>query len=431
MHAVARKLTRAPSPWSRPCLRRASSSSSGSATSASWTGRTPARARESTSRSSVNRVKCAFSTDTLARAFVSSSTVCGPERATSMSMRWIASGVRSSWLARSTRRRSLATDSSIRSSIWLSVAPSSAISSFPLASDSLRSGSEAEMSAACLLIRSTGRSALASASQAPSEMSKSPADPAMASVVASWTCASWRSCREVPTTTTRRPRRATTGTARILVTLAMPGTVLSYSVAWRSDRAPAGESSRDRAMSDVDRSTRPEASSICVNTSTFSISSGLTFTCAGPSSLTLEASRAARELRFASMVASRLDPVCVYTKMLSPATTSATLAPNAMDSRYLIGSLAQRVISYPVTQAPHRLQRGPPEGTVDLAAERADVDVDDPGIAIEGEVPDVLDQRSPCEYIARPAHEVLQQRELGRGELDHATAPQYLVPGRI
>jgi len=32
-------------------------------------------------------------------------------------MRWIASGVRSSWLARSTRRRSLATDSSILSSI--------------------------------------------------------------------------------------------------------------------------------------------------------------------------------------------------------------------------------------------------------------------------------------------------------------------------
>src|SRR5262249_6713636 len=100
--------------------------------------------------------------------------------------------------------------------------------------------------------------------------------------------------------------------------------------------------------------------------------------------------------------------------MLSPATTTATLAPNVMDSRYLIGSAAQRVISYPVTQAPHRLQRGPVEGTVDLVAERADVDVDDPGMAAEGKVPDVRDQRSPGEHIARPAHEVLQQRELGR-----------------
>src|SRR5215469_16808645 len=117
--------------------------------------------------------------------------------------------------------------------------------------------------------------------------------------------------------------------------------------------------------------------------------------------------------------------------MLSPATTTATLAPNAMDSRYLIGSRAQRVISYPVTQAPHRLQRGPFEGTVDLAPERADVDVDDPGIAVEGEVPDVLDQRSPGEDVARPAHEVLQQRELGRGELDLAAIARHLVPGRI
>src|SRR5215471_148306 len=117
--------------------------------------------------------------------------------------------------------------------------------------------------------------------------------------------------------------------------------------------------------------------------------------------------------------------------MLSPATTTAVLAPNMMDSRYLIGSRAQRVISYPVTQAPYRLQRGPLERAVDLAPERKDVDVDDPGIALEGEVPDVLDQGSPGEDIARPAHEVLEQRELGRGELDHAAASHHLVAGRI
>src|SRR6266480_446369 len=117
--------------------------------------------------------------------------------------------------------------------------------------------------------------------------------------------------------------------------------------------------------------------------------------------------------------------------MLSPATTTAALAPNVMDSRYLIGSGAQRVISDPVTQAPHRLQRGPLERAIDLAPERADVDVDDPGIAVEGEVPDVVNQGSPGEDIARPAHEVLEQRELGRGELDHTPPAHHLVAGRI
>src|SRR5690349_19216157 len=118
-------------------------------------------------------------------------------------------------------------------------------------------------------------------------------------------------------------------------------------------------------------------------------------------------------------------------KMLRPATTAAALAPKAMASRYLIGSWCQRVISYPVTQAPHCLQRGPLERAVDLVAQCADVDVDDPGVAVEGEVPDVLNQRGPGEHVAWPAHEVLQQRELGRGELDHAAAPRHLVPGRI
>src|SRR5215831_2628083 len=181
----------------------------------------------------------------------------------------------------------------------------------------------------------------------------------------------------------------------------------------------------------ADRSTRPEVSSIGANTWSFSISARLTFTWPGPSSLTPVTSRSARVVRSASMVASRLDAVCVYTKMLSPATTTATLAPNAMDSRYLIGSLAQRVISYPVTQAPDRLERGPLEGTVDLVSQRADVDVDNPGVAVEGEVPDVLDQRSPGEDIAGAAHEVLQQRELGPGEPDPGAAPVHRVPGRI
>src|SRR5690349_17630579 len=116
-------------------------------------------------------------------------------------------------------------------------------------------------------------------------------------------------------------------------------------------------------MREVDLSTRPEASSICANTLVPSISAGSTPTCEGASSMRLGASRSAREVRLASTAASTSDPVWAYTKMLSPATTTATLAPNVRVSRYLIGSVAQRVISDPVAQAPHGLQRGPLERT--------------------------------------------------------------------
>src|SRR5215467_9267879 len=117
--------------------------------------------------------------------------------------------------------------------------------------------------------------------------------------------------------------------------------------------------------------------------------------------------------------------------MLRPATTTAALAPNVMASRYLIGSRAQRIILEPVTKAPHCFQARPPEWPVDLLPQRSDVDVHDPGITVEGEVPDVLDQRAPGEHVAGPAHQEFKQRELGRSELDLAGAPAYLVPGRV
>src|SRR5215471_11908285 len=131
------------------------------------------------------------------------------------------------------------------------------------------------------------------------------------------------------------------------------------------------------------------------------------------------------------MVASRLDPVCAYTKTPRPASTTAIARPKTTVSRYLIGSLAHSLITDPVTQAPHGLQRGLPEGTVDLVSQRADVDVHDPGVAVEGEVPDVLDQRAPGHDVARPAHEVLQQGELGGGELDRDLPAADRVPGRV
>src|SRR5215467_9549525 len=117
--------------------------------------------------------------------------------------------------------------------------------------------------------------------------------------------------------------------------------------------------------------------------------------------------------------------------MLRPATTTAALAPNVMASRYLIGSRAQRIILEPVTKAPHCFQARPPEWPVDLLPQRSDVDVHDPGITVEGEVPDVLEQRAPGEHVAGPAHEEFKQRELSQSELDLARATAHLVPGRV
>jgi hypothetical protein len=56
------------------------------------------------------------------------------------------------------------------------------ISSLPSTERSLRCTSVAEMAAACLRIRSTGRNAPASASHTPPEIRKSAAEPAIASV---------------------------------------------------------------------------------------------------------------------------------------------------------------------------------------------------------------------------------------------------------
>ena len=74
----------------------------------------------------------------------------------------IASGVRSSWLASATKRRSCAKAASIRASISFSVSPSRAISSRVGGTGSRCSSARAaEIAAALRRIASTGRSAAA------------------------------------------------------------------------------------------------------------------------------------------------------------------------------------------------------------------------------------------------------------------------------
>src|SRR5215471_4073406 len=68
---------------------------------------------------------------------------------------------------------------------------------------------------------------------------------------------------------------------------------------------------------------------------------------------------------------------------------------------------------------------------VDLAAQIADVHVDDVALGVEVEPPHVLDQHRPREDAAGVAHEVLEQRPLARGQLDPAAGPLHLARGRI
>src|SRR5215467_9921120 len=107
------------------------------------------------------------------------------------------------------------------------------------------------------------------------------------------------------------------------------------------------------------------------------------------------------------------------------------LAAKVIVRRCLIGSLVQQLIADPVAEAADGLQRRPAERPVDLVALAADVDVDDLGIALEGEVPDVLDALPPRQDVIRTAPQAFEERELGRREVDPGPSPAHLVPGWI
>jgi hypothetical protein len=68
---------------------------------------------------------------------------------------------------------------------------------------------------------------------------------------------------------------------------------------------------------------------------------------------------------------------------------------------------------------------------VDPLAEVADVDLDDVGVALEGVVPDVLQDLGLGDDLAGLAHQVLQQGELPGGEGDLDLAPPAAVGGGV
>src|SRR5919109_4685287 len=83
-----------------------------------------------------------------------------------------------------------------------------------------------------------------------------------------------------------------------------------------------------------------------------------------------------------------------------------------------VASAGSRLRPQPVAGAAHGLERAAAERLVDLAAQVANVDVDDVGACVVREVPGVLEQVQPGEHLAWPAHERLQQRELLGRERD-------------
>ena len=85
----------------------------------------------------------------------------------------------------------------------------------------------------------------------------------------------------------------------------------------------------------------------------------------------------------------------------------------------------------PVPGAAHGLDLVASERTIDLVAQVADVDVDDVGVALVREVPHVFDQLRPRQDLAGVTHQVFEERELARGELDHRLITRHAPGGGI
>src|SRR6266568_3628179 len=117
--------------------------------------------------------------------------------------------------------------------------------------------------------------------------------------------------------------------------------------------------------------------------------------------------------------------------MLRPATTHATLTAKAAVTQTLIGIRTLAVISDPVADAAHRLDRRLSERAVDLLAQRAHIDIHDTRITVIGGIPYVPDQPEPGQDLAAMPHEVLEQRELGSRQADLGVAAPDPMGRRI
>src|SRR5690348_17188200 len=96
---------------------------------------------------------------------------------------------------------------------------------------------------------------------------------------------------------------------------------------------------------------------------------------------------------------------------------NAIPAAKAKVRRVLIGRREVGIISDAVSHTADRLERVATEGSIDLGSQIANVDIHDVRVALEGEVPDVLDQGRAADHLVLVAHEVFEQSELLRGDV--------------
>src|SRR6266699_5677096 len=85
----------------------------------------------------------------------------------------------------------------------------------------------------------------------------------------------------------------------------------------------------------------------------------------------------------------------------------------------------------PVPGPAHGLQGALAERRVDLAPQVPRVNLDHVQVRDRLRVPDVLEQFRLRHHLARPPHEVLEQRELPGGQLDHRVAAAHGPGGRV
>src|SRR5436190_1624278 len=177
----------------------------------------------------------------------------------------------------------------------------------------------------------------------------------------------------------------------------------------------------------LDSTIPPEASATCAKASSASIRREPVSATVGPFARTSWAMSSARESRPASTAERRSLPVLRYTNAPTVRSTAAVPRANTSVTRTLVGSFAHRSIAETVSHPPHGFDRRVTGDERELHPEIADVDVDHVRAALEREVPEVLQERHPRDRLVRTAHEVLQQGELLRGELDRRSAPLHVV----
>src|SRR3954447_19372121 len=65
------------------------------------------------------------------------------------------------------------------------------------------------------------------------------------------------------------------------------------------------------------------------------------------------------------------------------------------------------------------------EASIDLAAQTADMGFDDVRARIEMNVPDVLEEHRACDHLTSVAHQILEQAEFSRLQLDQFPISPY------